>query len=77
MTDSQKNLVAGGAIVGAFILGWWLHKPKPPVSGNVVLHFIPSSVQYDALPTVPSTYEAVDATFEPGEYTVNMRSIGG
>jgi len=76
MTENQKTLVTTGAVVGAFLLGWWLHK-QPAGGGNVTLHFVPSSVQYDAEPEISSTYLPADAIFEPGEYTVNMQGIGG
>ena len=75
MTNEEKTVTAGIAI-GAFLLGWFLHKAKP-VTGDVVLHFIPTSVQYDIPGVLNSTYSPADETLAPGDYTVNMHSIGG
>jgi len=78
MTNNEKTGV-GAVVVGAFLLGWWLHKPK--AGGDVNVHFNPASVQYDVMSggnaVVPSTYLPTDVTLPPGSYVVDMNLIGG
>ena len=80
--NNNEKVLTGIAVLGAFAMGWFLHKTKPAPSGNVNLHFNPYSVQYEVIdlagnPWVASTYMPIDATLEPGDYTVDMTALGG
>jgi hypothetical protein len=35
--DNKGKVTVTGIIIGAFALGWWLHKQSTPIQGNVNL----------------------------------------
>jgi hypothetical protein len=79
MTRNEKAGVAVAVIgvgLGAFALGWYLHKPK--VQGNVTLDLKPNGpMWYKVLDSsgnevVGQSFVEKNATLSPGNYTVDM-----
>jgi hypothetical protein len=85
MSNNEKAGVAA-ALIGAFALGWWLHKAKP-AGGGVNLHFNPNamygtSLLYDVLDSSQGTILNMasgprNVALAPGDYTVDITEAGG
>jgi len=82
MTNNEKTFAAV-ALVGAFALGWFLHKPENVVGGSSLIHFqdpadgVISYKIYDQNNLIQDwTYNSADLTLPDSEYWVVM-SHGG
>jgi hypothetical protein len=81
MKEGEKQALA---LAGGIFIGWLLFHKKSTAeaSGDVNISFSPQSVQYSVTDsngnaTIPSTYEPKNVILPAGNYTVDMRAIGG
>lgn len=80
--NNKEKAFTGVAVVGAFLLGYFLTRCKAP-EGSVEVSFNPEgTVLYDVVDAggdefIPWTYVPRSEILPPGSYTVNMNPAAG
>ena len=80
--DNKEKFIAAAAVVGAFALGWWLHKPKSGGNVNLTVSVGPS-VYYSltnpdgSVVYIPQSNQTQTQMLGPGDYLVHADFQGG